>query len=191
MSQEKEFQASLKGHFLIAMPSLADPNFSQTVTCICEHTAEGAVGLVINRIHPELTMEAVLKELKLESVPEVDSLPVHLGGPVHTSQIFVVHGPPFGWEACRPVSPFLALSNSKDLLERLAKGQGPESFIITLGCAAWGPGQLESEIMANAWLTCPASETVLFQTPVDERWEKAASLMGIDLKLLTGAAGHA
>jgi putative transcriptional regulator len=76
-------------------------------------------------------------------------------------------------------------------LERLAKGQGPESFIITLGCAAWGPGQLESEIMANAWLTCAASETVLFETPVDERWEKAASLMGIDLKLLTGAAGHA
>lgn len=191
MSQEKEFQASLRGHFLIAMPSLADPNFSQTVTCVCEHTAEGAVGLVINRVHPELTMEAVLKELELESVPEVDSLPVNLGGPVHTSQIFVVHGPPFGWEACRPVTPSLALSNSKDLLEALAKGQGPKSFIITLGCAAWGPGQLESEIMANAWLTCPASETVLFETPVDERWEKAARLMGIDVRLLTGAAGHA
>ena len=85
----------------------------------------------------------------------------------------------------------LALSNSKDLLERLAKAQGPESFIITLGCAAWGPGQLESEIMANAWLTCPASETVLFETPVDMRWEKAARLMGIDVRLLTGAAGHA
>ena len=191
MSQEKEFQVSLKGHFLIAMPSLADPNFSQTVTCICEHTAEGAVGLVINRVHPELTMEPVLKELNLESVPEVESLPLHLGGPVHPSQIFVVHGPPFGWEACRPVTPSLALSNSKDLLESLAKGQGPESFIITLGCAAWGSGQLESEIMANAWLTCPASETVLFETSVDKRWEKAARLMGIDLKFLTEAAGHA
>ena len=191
MSQEKEFEASLRGHFLIAMPSLADPNFSQTVTCMCEHTAEGAVGLVINRVHPELSMEAVLKELKLESVPEVDSLPVHLGGPVHPSQIFIVHGPPFGWEACRPVTPSLALSNSKDLLESLAKGQGPESFIITLGCAAWGPGQLESEIIANAWLTCPASETVLFETPVDKRWEKAAKLMGIDVRLLTDATGHA
>jgi len=191
MSQEKEFQVSLKGHFLIAMPSLADPNFSQTVTYICEHTPEGAVGLVINRVHPELTMEPVLKELNLESVPEVDSLPVHLGGPVHPSQIFIVHGPPFGWEACRPVTPSLALSNSKDLLESLAKGQGPESFIITLGCAAWGPGQLESEIIANAWLTCPASETVLFETPVDKRWEKAAKLMGIDVRLLTDATGHA
>ncbi len=110
---------------------------------------------------------------------------------MHPSQIFVVHGPPFGWEACRPVTPSLALSNSKDLLESLAKGQGPESFIITLGCAAWGSGQLESEIMANAWLTCPASETVLFETSVDKRWEKAARLMGIDLKFLTEAAGHA
>ena len=191
MNQEKEFQVSLKGHFLIAMPSLADPNFSKTVTYVCEHTPEGAVGLVINRVHPELTMEPMLKELNLESVPEVDSLPLHLGGPVHPSQIFVVHGPPFGWEACRPVTPSLALSNSKDLLESLAKGQGPESFIITLGCAAWGPGQLESEIMANAWLTCPASETVLFETPVDKRWEKAAKLMGIDVRLLTEVAGHA
>ena len=191
MGQEKEFQVSLKGHFLIAMPSLADPNFSQTVTYICEHTPDGAVGLVINRVHPELTMEPVLKELNLESVPEVDSLPVHLGGPVHPSQIFIVHGPPFGWEACRPVTPSLALSNSKDLLESLAKGQGPESFIVTLGCAAWGPGQLESEIIANAWLTCPASETVLFETPVDKRWEKAAKLMGIDVRLLTDATGHA
>ena len=191
MSQENESQVFLKGHFLIAMPSLADPNFSHTVTCICEHTAEGAVGLVINRVHPELTMEAVLKELNLESVPEVDSLPVHMGGPVHTSQIFVVHGPPFGWEACRPVTPSFALSNSKDLLEELAKGQGPESFIITLGCAAWGPGQLESEIMANVWLTCPASETVMFESPVDQRWEKAARLIGIDVRLLTGVAGHA
>jgi putative transcriptional regulator len=191
MIQEDESQVSLKGHFLIAMPSLADPNFSQTVTCICEHTTEGAVGLVINRVHPELTMGAVLKELKLEAVPEVDSLPLHMGGPVHTSQIFIVHGPPFGWEACRPVTPSLALSNSKDLLDRVAKGQGPEAFIITLGCAAWGPGQLESEIMANAWLSCPISETVMFETPVDKRWEKAARLIGIDLKLFTGAAGHA
>jgi putative transcriptional regulator len=191
MTQENEFQASLKGQFLIAMPSLSDPNFSQTVTCICEHTPEGAVGLVINRVHPELTMEPVLKELKLESVTGVESLPLHLGGPVHTSQIFIVHGPPFGWEACRPVTPSLALSNSKDLLESLAKGQGPESFIITLGCAAWGPGQLESEIMANAWLTCPVSEPVMFETPVGERWEKAAKLIGIDLKLFTGAVGHA
>jgi putative transcriptional regulator len=191
MSDDRELTGSLKGHFLIAMPSLSDPNFSQTVTYLCEHTDEGAVGLVINRVHPEMTVETVFKELKLESVPEVDSLPIHLGGPVHEGQIFILHGPPFGWQACRPVTPTLALSNSKDLLEKLAVGQGPESFIITLGCAGWGPGQLESEIMANAWLACPASETILFETPAERRWEEAAKLMGIDVRLLTGAAGHA
>jgi putative transcriptional regulator len=191
MNQEETFQASLKGHFLIAMPSLADPNFSETVTYICEHSAEGAVGLVINRVHPELTIDAVFKELQLESIPLMDTLPIHLGGPVHEGQVFVLHGPPFGWEACCPVTPTVALSNSKDLLERLAKGQGPASFMITVGCAGWGPGQLEAEILANAWLSCPASETILFETPPENRWEEAARLMGVDLRLLSEEAGHA
>jgi putative transcriptional regulator len=187
----EEFTKSLKGHFLIAMPSLSDPNFSKTVTYMCEHTDEGAVGIVINRIHPELTIETVFRELKLQSVPQMDALPMYLGGPVHEGQVFILHGPPFGWEACRPVTPTLALSNSRDILEQLAMGEGPESFIMALGCAGWGPGQLEAEIMANAWLSCPASERILFDTPGERRWEEAAKLMGIDLKLLSAAAGHA
>ena len=191
MGQETEFAESLKGHFLIAMPSLADPNFSQTVTYLCEHTAEGAFGLVVNRVHPELSIEAVFRELKIESLPTVDSLPIHLGGPVHLGQIFILHGPPFGWEACRPVTSTVALSNSRDLLEKVAKGRGPESFIVTLGCAGWGPGQLEAEIMANAWLSCPGTETILFETPTEKRWEEAAKLMGVDLRLFSGVAGHA
>ena len=191
MSRENEYQESLRGHFLIAMPGLGDPNFSQTVTYLCEYTPEGAVGLVINRVHPELTMGAVFKELDLESVPDADALPLHLGGPVHMEQLFILHGPPFGWEACRPVTSTIALSNSKDLLEVLAKGKGPKSFILTLGCAGWGPGQLEAEIMANTWLTCPASETILFETPVENRWEAAARLMGIDPMQLTDAVGRA
>ncbi|MDY6954388.1 MAG: YqgE/AlgH family protein, partial [Thermodesulfobacteriota bacterium] len=140
MTEEWKSQESLRGHFLIAMPSLADPNFSQTVTFLCEHSPEGAVGLVINRVHAELTLGTVFKELHLESLPETDSLPLNLGGPVHVEQIFVLHGPPFGWEACRPVTSSIALSNSRDLLEILAKGKGPKSFILTLGCAGWGPG---------------------------------------------------
>ena len=191
MNQENGYQESLRGHFLIAMPGLGDPNFYQTVTYLCEYTPEGAVGLVINRVHPELTMGAVFQELDLESVPDADAQPVHLGGPVHMEQLFILHGPPFGWEACRPVTSSIALSNSKDLLEILAKGKGPESFILTLGCAGWGPGQLEAEIMANTWLTCPASETVLFETPVEKRWEQAAKLMGIDPMQLTDAVGRA
>jgi putative transcriptional regulator len=191
MTQESQYQSFLKGQFLIAMPSLADPNFHQSVTCLCEHTPEGALGLVINRVHPQLTMGSIFKELNLESIPEMDSLPIHLGGPVHPEQIFILHGPPFGWESCSKVNSHLALSNSRDLLETLAKGKGPESVILTLGCAGWGPGQLESEIMANAWLTCPVSETVLFETPIEKRWEQAAKLMGIDPTRLTEVAGHA
>jgi putative transcriptional regulator len=191
MSEEKQYEGSLKGHFLIAMPSLADPNFHQTVTYVGEHTPDGAVGLVINRVHPELTMEAVFKELNLKSIPEIHSLPLHLGGPVHTEQIFILHGPPFGWEASRQVTSTVALSNSKDLVERLAQGKGPECFLLALGCAGWGPGQLESEIMANSWLTCPASETILFETLPEERWKRAAKLMGIDPARLADVAGHA
>ncbi len=191
MTQEIEFQGSLRGQFLIAMPGLADPNFCQTVTYLCEHSAEGAVGLVINRVHPELTMGAVFRELNLECVPERNSPPLHLGGPVHTEQIFILHGPPFGWEACRPITSSLALSNSKDLLELLAKGKGPKAFVLALGCAGWGPGQLEAEIMANTWLTCPADEAIIFQTAIDDRWEQAAKLMGIDLTRISDTAGRA
>ncbi len=191
MIQEEAFQESLKGHFLIAMPSLLDPNFRETVTYICEHTTEGAVGLIINRVHPELFLEAVFKELNMEPVAEMHSRPLHLGGPIHPGQIFILHGPPFGWEACRAVTPSLALSNSKDILETLAKGKGPRAFLMVLGCAGWGPGQLESEIMANSWLTCTARDTILFETPVEKRWGEAARLMGIDLAHLAGTAGHA
>lgn len=191
MSWKKEAGSSLKGHFLIAMPSLADPNFFQTVTCICEHTLEGALGLVINRVLPDLTCRTVFQELGLVSVPDRDSLPVYLGGPVHKGQIFVLHGPPFEWEGIHSVTPSLALSNSREILESLALGKGPETFVLTLGCAGWGPGQLEAEIMANAWLTCPVNETILFKTPVEKRWEQSAKLIGVDLSLLTDTVGHA
>ncbi|MCD6138093.1 MAG: YqgE/AlgH family protein [Deltaproteobacteria bacterium] len=191
MNCQKEYQGSLKGQFLIAMPGLADPNFHQTVSYICEHTPQGAMGLIINRVHPDLTMGAVFKELNLESIPERDSLHIHLGGPVHTEQIFILHGPPFDWEACHQVTSSLALSNSKDVLEAIAKGGGPNSFIIAIGCGGWGPGQLEAEIMANTWLTCPASEEILFEIKIEDRWRVATRLLGIDPERLTSAAGHA
>ncbi|MBI5602965.1 MAG: YqgE/AlgH family protein [Deltaproteobacteria bacterium] len=191
MSWKKETGTSLKGHFLIAMPSLSDPNFSQTVTCICEHTLEGALGLVINRVLPDLTCGTVFQELGLDSISDRDTKPVYVGGPVHKGQIFVLHGPPFEWEGLHPVTPSLALSNSRDILESLARGKGPETFVLALGCAGWGPGQLEAEIMANAWLTCPVNETILFKTPVEKRWEQSAKSIGIDLSLLSDAVGHA
>jgi putative transcriptional regulator len=191
MSWKKDTGTSLKGQFLIAMPSLLDPNFFQTVTCICEHNLEGALGLVINRVLPDITCKTIVQELGLKSIPERDSLPVYLGGPVHKGQIFILHGPPFEWEGFHAVTPNLALSNSKSILETLARGKGPETFILALGCAGWGPGQLEAEIMANAWLTCPMNDTILFKTPVEKRWEQSAKSIGVDLNLLADTVGHA
>jgi putative transcriptional regulator len=191
MSWKMETGNSLKGQFLIAMPSLLDPNFFQAVTCICEHTLEGALGLVINRLLPDLNGMMIFQELGFDPVPDMKTIPVYLGGPVHKGQIFVLHGPPFDWGSFHPVTPSLALSNSKDILDSLARGKGPDSFIITLGCAGWGPGQLESEIMANAWLTSPVNETILFKTQAENRWEQSAKLLGIDISLLGDTVGHA
>jgi putative transcriptional regulator len=191
MKNQDTYESSLRGDLLIAMPSLNDPNFSQTVTYMVEHTTEGAMGLVINRVHPEFSVTVIFEELGLKTLPQVASLPLHMGGPVHTGQVFILHGPPFDWEACRVVTPAVALSNSKDILAELAQGSGPESFLLTVGCAGWGPGQLESEIMANSWLNCKATTDILFRTPVEKRWEEAAKLMGIDPHRLADTAGHA
>jgi len=182
---------SLKGQLLIAMPELADPNFSRTVSCICEHSGEGAVGLVINRTHAFLTLKDILEELDIGYQPEIGAMPVHIGGPVHMDEVFLIHGPPFGWEGCLVITPALAMSNTRDILEAVAMGRGPGAFLITLGCAGWGPGQLESEIRQNSWLTCSVREDILFQTPVEEKWETSLKKIGIDPLLFSGAAGHA
>ena len=188
---ENQIPDSLKGQFLMAMPSLADPNFSQTVTCICEHTPEGAVGIVVNRVHPPLSGKDIFEELKIKCLTGAESIPIHIGGPVHLNEIFVLHGPPFGWEGSLMITPTLAMSNTKDILESLSMGRGPESFIISLGCAGWGAGQLESELKQNAWLTSPVFEEVIFRLPIEARWEEAVRKIGIDPALLSDTAGHA
>ena len=182
---------SLKGQFLISMPSLADPNFFQTVTCICEHNESGAMGVVINRIHHSLTAKDIFDELDITQAPGLKLIPIHIGGPVHSNEIFVLHGPPFDWEASLMITPSLAMTNTKDIIEAVAMNNGPQSFIITLGCAGWGPGQLESEIRENAWLTYPVFEKNIFDLPIEKRWEEAVKKMGIDPTLLTDTAGHA
>jgi putative transcriptional regulator len=183
--------ATLKGQFLLAMPSLVDPNFQQTVSCICEHNENGAMGIIINRVHEFITAKDVFEELAIEHTPATRSVPIHFGGPVHVGEIFVLHGPPFNWEASLMITPLLAMSNSKDILEAVALGKGPRSFIITLGCAGWGPGQLESEIKENAWLNHPIFEENIFEMPIEERWSEAVKKMGIDPILLSSMAGHA
>ncbi len=188
---ELQYQDFLKGQFLMAMPGLADSNFAQTVTLICEHTPAGAVGIIINRVHSSLTGKDIFDELKVESLPKTESIAIHLGGPVHVNDIFVLHGPPFNWKGCLAITPTLAMSNTIDILEAVALGRKPESFLISLGCAGWGPGQLETEVKQNAWLTGAASEEVVFDLPVESRWEAAVRKVGIDPALLSDKAGHA
>jgi len=182
---------SLKGQFLIAMPSMLDFNFAHTVTCLSEHNKEGALGIVINRMIPSLKAESIFKELKLEYNRETAEIPIYIGGPVHENEIFIVHGHPFTWEGSIQITSKLAMSNTMDLIRAIAKGEGPETFLIALGCAGWGPGQLEAELAQNAWLTCPARDEILFDYAVDERWDAAVKTLGIDPVLLSDTAGHA
>ena len=186
-----DYPESLKGQLLIAMPGLNDPNFFQAVTFICEHTQAGAVGIIINRVHPSLTGKEIFEELNIGCGPEASSFQIHIGGPVHVDEIFVLHGPPFSWQGCLVVSPFLAISNTIDILNALAAGKGPKSFMISLGCAGWGPGQLEYEIKENAWLTGAVSDEIVFDIPFESCWDVAVRKMGIDPNLLSKTAGHA
>ena len=182
---------SLKGQFLTSMPGLADPNFYKTVTCICEHTPGGTVGIVVNRVHPSLSGKDIFEELNIEYAPGAEAIPIHIGGPVHIGEIFVLHGSPFDWEGCLMITPSLAMSNTKDILSEVAMGRGPKSYIIALGCAGWASGQLEAEILQNAWLICPVYEEIIFDLQVETRWGGAMEKMGIDPRQLLDTAGHA
>jgi putative transcriptional regulator len=154
---------SLKGQLLMAMPLLVDHNFYQTVTCICEYTPAGTVGIVINRVHPTLMVKDIFNELNMEFIPDVESTPIHIGGPVHVGEIFIL----------------------------VAMGRGPKLYLIALGCAGWGPGQIESEIKANAWLTSPIDEDIIFDMPIEERWEASLKKIGVDPALIMNISGHA
>lgn len=189
MSQN--YPGSLQGQFLIAMPSLADPHFALTVTYLCVHNADGAFGLVINQVFGAASGKTIFDELDITATTDIESIPIHLGGPVHQGHVFVLHGPPLDWEASLIVTDMLAMSNSMDILQAIADNKGPKSYILVLGCAGWAPGQLEAEMAENSWLTCPGSEEIIFTTPIEERWEKAAQSIGVDLNLLTETPGHA
>ena len=182
---------SLRNHFLIAMPSLADPNFFHTVTYICEHDDEGAMGIVINR-PLEVNLGEVLEYMQIISGhPEVRAQPVLSGGPVQTERGFVLHRPTGSWNVSMSVTDDIAVTTSRDVLESLAAGEGPRDALVALGYAGWGAGQLEREMADNAWLSGPADPEVIFDTPLEQRWHRAAGLLGVDLNTLSGDIGHA
>ena len=183
--------SSLTNQFLIAMPSLMDPNFSRTVTYICEHNAQGAMGIVVNR-PINLQLGDMLDQLNIQAtVPAARALPVYLGGPVQTDRGFVLHSGDSQWDSTLQIAPEVSVTTSKDILEAIAQGRGPAHALIALGYAGWASGQLEEEISANAWLSGPASEEVIFHLAPERRWRAAARLLGVDLDLLSGEAGHA
>jgi putative transcriptional regulator len=182
---------SLTGQFLIAMPGLTDPNFSQTVTYLFKHDDEGAMGIVINRPLKMLLSE-VFGQLKVACEnPRLGQQFVLLGGPVQPEQGFVIHPPGGNWEYSVPVSQHIHITTSRDILAALANGTGPDSALVALGYAGWGSGQLEEEISRNSWLTVAADARVLFNLPYTDRWRAAANLLGVDFNKMSPDAGRA
>ncbi|MCG5514741.1 MULTISPECIES: YqgE/AlgH family protein [Ectothiorhodospira] len=182
--------ANFTDQFLIAMPSLEDPNFFHSVAYVCEHSEDGAMGIVIN--HPtDLTLESVLEHMGISIEVNASQVPVFNGGPVQPDRGFILHPPERRWTSTLQVSDQISVTTSRDILEAMAQGSGPESYLIALGYAGWGPGQLEQEIGENAWLTCPSDPDILFQQPAEKRWQAAAGRLGVDLSLMSGQAGHA
>lgn len=180
------------GQFLIAMPSMEDPNFDRTVTYICEHNEEGALGIIVNR-PTDMSLAEILAQMDL-AIPDsaLAAQPVLLGGPVQPERGFVIHnndGEDFS--ATLETPDGLRVTTSRDILVALAEGHGPAHAIIALGYAGWGAGQLEAEMAANAWLSVPATADILFDVPFERRWEAAAASLGVNIASLSSEAGHA
>ena len=181
----------LTNHFLIAMPALSDPTFERTVTFLCQHNQEGALGIIVNR-PSELRVGDVFRELDIPVLDERLSVqPVYYGGPVQTDRGFVLHSREGEWKSSLKINDDLCLTTSRDILEALGRGEGPSRAILALGYAGWGAGQLEAEIAENAWLNAEALASVIFETSPEARWRAAADVVGVDISLLTLEAGHA
>lgn len=181
----------LTNQFLIAMPGLEDPNFYHSVTYICEHNEEGAMGITINR-PLDVNLGDILDHMEISCTADVvRDRPVFMGGPVNIERGFVLHTPADGWESTLKITDDIGLTTSKDILQALADGAGPSRALIALGYAGWGEGQLETELAENAWLSAEATPDILFDLPIEERWNAAAKILGIDMNLLSGEMGHA
>ena len=183
--------ANLTGHFLIAMPAMADSYFAKTLTYICEHNEQGALGVVVNR-PIDMTLQALFDQIgvTLEN-PPVAASPLYFGGPVQTDRGFVLHQPAGEWNSTLRVGDEIGLTTSKDILEAVGRGEGPSRFIVALGYAGWAPGQLEHELLQNAWLNVPAKASVIFDLPWEGRFSAAMTMLGVDIASLSEVAGHA
>ena len=192
MTSAAAFQ-SLSNQFLVAMPELEDPNFSRTVTLICQHDENGALGVIINRTVDSLSINDVLRQFSLPK-PESGHLghqPIYVGGPVHNELGLVLHRGLGNWQSTLKVGDQLGLTSSRDILEAIAHTSGPDDCLLVLGYAGWGAGQLDFEIRQNAWLTVPADPRIIFEVEVDQRWAQAAATLGVNITTLGAGVGHA
>lgn len=181
----------LTHHFLIAMPGLNDPNFHHTVTYICSHTEEGAMGIVINK-PLDLMLGEILEQMEITLKDEIArDTPIYDGGPVQSDRGFILHQYDHDWDSSLKVNEQIGIATSMDILDAIAIGKGPENSFIALGYAGWSAGQLEKEMKDNIWLSGPAESHIIFNTPVNQRWNSAANLLGIDIDKLSSDVGHA
>lgn len=186
---------SLANHFLIAMPAMADPNFSRTLTYICEHNEGGAIGIVVNR-PMDMNLAGLFERVSIPLEDEqararFSMLPVYFGGPVQTDRGFVLHRPAGQWQSSLAISDKIALTSSRDILQAMGSSGGPADVLVSLGYAGWTAGQLEWELSQNAWLTVEADTAIMFSLPPEERLPAAMHLLGIDFANLSDVAGHA
>jgi len=171
---------NLTHHFLIAMPSMADPYFAKSLTYVCEHNDQGALGVVINR-PIDMTLQALFERLSLTlKHKDLSDAPIYFGGPVQTDRGFVLHEPAGNWQSTLRVGDAIGLTTSKDILEAVGRGEGPQKLLVTLGYAGWSAGQLEHELGQNAWLTVEAKDAIIFDLPAEERLPAAMELLGVD-----------
>ena len=183
--------ASLANQLLVALPALGDPTFARSVTLVCQHDADGAMGVMVNRAS-EYTLGEVLRQMGIECDDKaLRARPVLAGGPVHPERGFVLHDGDGAWDSTLPLTGALSVTTSRDVLEAIARGDGPANAIVALGCAGWGAGQLEQELVENSWLTVPADAELLFTLPLPLRWQASAGRLGVDLAHMADYSGHA
>lgn len=183
--------ANLTNHFLIAMPAMADPNFSRTLTYIAEHNDQGALGIIVNR-PLDMSLATLFERIDLPlQAQDLAHQPVYFGGPVQTDRGFVLHRPVGDWHSTLAVSEEVGLTSSRDILQSLGERGEPHEVLVSLGYAGWSAGQLEEELAANAWLTVPAELSIIFELPPEERFAAALQQLGVDFTHLSEVAGHA
>jgi putative transcriptional regulator len=198
-TQDVTGEGYLDGQLLIAMPGMSDERFARSVIFICAHSAEGAMGIVLNRPAADLSLPDLLVQLdivpeaeRIRLPTEVGKMQVLMGGPVETSRGFVLHSPDFHIDqSTLPIDDSICLTATIDILRAIARGQGPRNAVLALGYAGWSAGQLESEIQANGWLNCPADTELIFNSATDTRYQLALRKIGIDPGMLSMDAGHA